>query len=150
MQLREHAAHARGAPSGNRLERSYRQPAGRNQRLVLEELAAAEKPLKAYDLLARLRERGVNSPMTVYRALGHLIAAGRVKKIASANAFLATRHPASAVMICRICGFAVESPIAPGLFEQIFGDGASVDSASIEAFGSCGCDRAAGVPRAAE
>lgn len=150
MGRREQAAHGRGAPLDMRSAATHRRPAKRNQRLVLEELEAAARPLKAYDLLERLRARGVNAPMTVYRALDQLIAAGLVKKIARANAFLATRHAVSAVMICRTCGSAAEIPIRPGLIDEIFGSGISIESASIEASGSCGCDRAAGVLRAAE
>lgn len=80
--------------------------------LVLECLDAACRPLKAYEILAAIRPHGVNSAMTVYRALDRLRAAGRVRKIESLNAFLAipaskeTASPEKAlgVTICDRCG----------------------------------------------
>lgn len=117
-----------------------RAPINRNQRLVLDELESAARPLKAYDLLERLRDRGVNAPMTVYRALDGLIAAGRVRKIASLNAFLATSLAGGAVMICRRCGRAIERPVPKGLARELFGDaGMVIESTLIEAQGWCGC-----------
>jgi Fur family zinc uptake transcriptional regulator len=113
----------------------------RNQRLVLEELSSAARPLKAYELLEKLRDKGVNAPMTVYRALDGLMAAGRVKKIASLNAFLATASAGAAFMICSDCGAAVECPVEPDVLHRIFGSsGMSIDSAFLEAHGSCGCE----------
>lgn len=59
--------------------------------LIAGELARAAKPLSAYDLLERLRPSGVFAPTTVYRALDKLLAAGKVHRIASMNAFVACR-----------------------------------------------------------
>jgi len=80
--------------------------------LVLECLNAARRPLGAYEILAATRPRGINSAMTVYRALGRLRAAGLVRRIESLNAFLAIPAGIEAaspektlgVAICDQCG----------------------------------------------
>ena len=59
---------------------------------ILGALAEAPRPLSAYDLLDRLRPTGVAAPLTVYRALDRLIAAGKVHRIESLNAFVACRN----------------------------------------------------------
>src|ERR1700735_5809506 len=54
---------------------------------VLELIAAAGKPVKAYDLLDHLRERHGNAaPPTVYRALDFLLEHGFIHKLESINA----------------------------------------------------------------
>jgi Fur family zinc uptake transcriptional regulator len=83
---------------------------------VLELIAAAGKPIKAYDLLEQVRERkgiGADAPPTVYRALDFLMANGFVHKLESVNAFVACHHPSSAqhsvpFLICDRCHSAVE------------------------------------------
>ena len=56
---------------------------------VLELVAAAGKPVKAYDLLDQLRERHGNAaPPTVYRALDFLLEHGFIHKLESINAFV--------------------------------------------------------------
>ncbi|MEM7741140.1 MAG: hypothetical protein AAF225_10105, partial [Pseudomonadota bacterium] len=50
----------------------------KNDRLVLSALENADGPLKAYDLLERLKEQGIGAPMTVYRALDRLQKQGLV------------------------------------------------------------------------
>ena len=74
------------------------------------------KPLKAYDLLDRVRaEPGAGSmaPPTVYRALDFLLANGFIHKLESINAFVACHHPSTAqhsvpFLICDRCHAAVE------------------------------------------
>ena len=88
---------------------------------VLELIAQAGKPIKAYDLLERVRENksaegrgvGADAPPTVYRALDFLMANGFVHKLESVNAFVACHHPNSAqhsvpFLICDRCHSAVE------------------------------------------
>ena len=63
---------------------------------VLELIAAESKPVKAYDLLDRLKdEHGSAAPPTIYRALDFLMANGFVHKLESVNAFVACHHPNS-------------------------------------------------------
>jgi Fur family zinc uptake transcriptional regulator len=83
---------------------------------VLELIAKAGKPVKAYELLEMVRERkgvGADAPPTVYRALDFLMANGFVHKLESVNAFVACHHPNSAqhsvpFLICDRCHSAVE------------------------------------------
>ncbi|RYZ72361.1 MAG: transcriptional repressor [Lysobacteraceae bacterium] len=83
---------------------------------VLELIAAAGKPVKAYELLELVREKkgvGADAPPTVYRALDFLMANGFVHKLESVNAFVACHHPNSdqhsvPFLICDRCHSAVE------------------------------------------
>lgn len=83
------------------------------RREVLELVAAADKPIKAYDLLDQLRERHGNAaPPTVYRALDFLLENGFIHKLESINAFVSCHHPAEAhqvpFLICDTCSSAEE------------------------------------------
>ncbi|RXR05392.1 transcriptional repressor [Pseudoxanthomonas composti] len=83
---------------------------------VLQLIADAGKPVKAYDLLDMVRQSkgaGADAPPTVYRALDFLMANGFVHKLESVNAFVACHHPNSAAhsvpfLICDQCHSAVE------------------------------------------
>ena len=83
---------------------------------VLELIADAGKPVKAYELLEWVRASkgvGADAPPTVYRALDFLMANGFVHKLESVNAFIACHHPNSAqhsvpFLICDRCHSAVE------------------------------------------
>ncbi|HEY9130611.1 MAG TPA: transcriptional repressor [Dyella sp.] len=80
---------------------------------VLELIAAAGKPVKAYDLLDQLRERHGNAaPPTVYRALDFLLEHQFIHKLESINAFVSCHHPAEAhqvpFLICDVCSSAQE------------------------------------------
>jgi Fur family zinc uptake transcriptional regulator len=83
------------------------------RREVLELLADADKPVKAYDLLDQLRSRHANAaPPTVYRALDFLLEHGFIHKLESINAYVSCHHPAEAhqvpFLICDVCATAVE------------------------------------------
>lgn len=90
---------------------STRRPAS-NHELVFAALQKNEKPLTAYELLDRLRPKGISAPPTVYRALDRLIEDGLAHRLESLNAFVACAHPhhgASAMFtICNKCGTAEE------------------------------------------
>ncbi|MFT4196448.1 MAG: Fur family transcriptional regulator [Pseudoxanthomonas sp.] len=83
---------------------------------VLELVAQAGRPVKAYDLLDQVRSSGgvgADAPPTVYRALDFLMANGFIHKLSSVNAFVACHHPSSAqhsvpFLICDRCHSAVE------------------------------------------
>lgn len=80
---------------------------------VLELVAAAEKPVKAYDLLERIKDGpGVAAPPTVYRTLDFLLENGFIHKLSSINAFVGCHHPGEAhqvpFLICDGCSSAVE------------------------------------------
>lgn len=88
---------------------------------VLTLIAAQGRPIKAYDLLDRIRtdklededSAGAAAPPTVYRALDFLLANGFIHKLESVNAFVACHHPSTAqhsvpFLICDRCHSAVE------------------------------------------
>ena len=83
---------------------------------VLRLIADAGKPVKAYELLEKVREgkgAGADAPPTVYRALDFLMANGFVHKLESVNAFVACHHPNSVqhsvpFLICDRCHSATE------------------------------------------
>ena len=83
------------------------------RREVLELVAASAKPVKAYDLLDRLREEHGNAaPPTVYRALDFLLENGFIHKLESINAYVHCPHPAQShqvpFLICDGCASAFE------------------------------------------
>ncbi len=83
------------------------------RREVLGLVASARKPVKAYDLLDRLRDtHGNAAPPTVYRALDFLLEQGFIHKLESINAFVYCPHPAEThqvpFLICDVCETAVE------------------------------------------
>lgn len=81
---------------------------------VLELVARANAPIKAYDLLDQMRDDdGSAAPPTVYRALDFLLANGFIHKLESINAFVACHHPNAAqhsvpFLICNQCHSAIE------------------------------------------
>ncbi|MEO5962699.1 MAG: transcriptional repressor [Thermomonas sp.] len=83
---------------------------------VLGFVAAAGKPIKAYDLLELVRGgegAGAAAPPTVYRALDFLLSNGFIHKLESVNAFVACHHPNTdqhsvPFLICNRCHSAVE------------------------------------------
>lgn len=79
----------------------------KNDRLVLSALEEAASPLKAYDLLSRLKEQGIGAPMTVYRALDRLQKQGLVHKLDGLGAFMVCQHGAphevETFLICNQC-----------------------------------------------
>lgn len=81
---------------------------------VLRLVADAGRPVKAYDLLDRMKSvHGSAAPPTVYRALDFLLEHGFIHKLESVNAFVGCHHPATAqhsvpFLICDRCHAAVE------------------------------------------
>ncbi|HXI85873.1 MAG TPA: Fur family transcriptional regulator [Parvularculaceae bacterium] len=79
----------------------------RNERLVWDALSEAEEPLKAYEILDRLKDRGVRAPMTVYRALDGLEEKGVIHKLDGLNSFVRCNHErpheVQAFLVCEIC-----------------------------------------------
>ena len=80
---------------------------------VLGLVAAAGRPIKAYDLLDRMKSAsGSTAPPTVYRALDFLLEQGFIHRLASVNAFVGCHHPqvrhSVPFLICDTCQNAVE------------------------------------------
>ena len=80
---------------------------------VLELIAEEAKPVKAYDLLDRLKdEHSGAAPPTVYRTLDFLLEHRFIHKLESINAFVGCHHPSEAhqvpFLICDRCANAIE------------------------------------------
>ena len=90
---------------------------------VLAVLRRRRGPLSAYAVLGELREANPKiAPPTIYRALAALTERGRVHRIESLNAYIASRcdrhqHP-SVLSICDDCG-AVDECVATDLLQVL-------------------------------
>lgn len=119
----------------------------RNQQVVLDALAAADKPMTAYDILnlPATRKAGLKAPLTIYRALDKLMAQGLAHRIESLNAFVTCGHGphhdhATGFLICGDCGKAQEVPIAAcekHLAGRAREQGFFVDAVKVEMTGRC-------------
>ena len=119
------------------------------RREVLELVAKARKPVKAYDLLESLRDNHAGAaPPTVYRALDFLLENGFIHKLESINAFVFCQHPAEAhqvpFLICDECENATEvcdeGAIAKLIEQQARGFGFRAKAQTLEVHGVCkGC-----------
>ena len=119
-------------------------PLTRNQRMVLDCLLAAGRPLTAYGLLDRLRAEGLAAPPTIYRALERLTELHHVHRIESLNAYVACcahGHTSEvALVICRDCGNVTELEAEPAfatLKAEAKRSGVAVDKAHLELVGTC-------------
>ena len=115
---------------------------------VLGLVADAGKPIKAYDLLDKVREgegAGAAAPPTVYRALDFLLANGFIHKLESVNAFVACHHPDAAqhsvpFLICDRCYSATEledASIVASLDAAARGLGFAPQAQTLEVHGLC-------------
>ncbi|HEU4665783.1 MAG TPA: Fur family transcriptional regulator [Dokdonella sp.] len=80
---------------------------------ILELVAQASQPIKAYELLALMRkERGRAGPPTVYRALDFLLEYGLIRKVAAMSAYVVSRQPGDdrrrPLLVCERCGHVTE------------------------------------------
>lgn len=116
------------------------------RREVLDLVAKARKPVKAYDLLEWLRDSHAGAaPPTVYRALDFLLENGFIHKLESINAFVFCQHPAEAhqvpFLICDVCENATEvcdeGAIAKLIEQQARGFGFRSKAQTLEVHGVC-------------
>lgn len=82
---------------------------------VLELVIEAEGPVKAYDLLDRLKVEQPNAaPPTIYRALDFLLEHHFIHRLETLNAFVSCFHPLhrhdGQFLICEHCGDVTELP----------------------------------------
>ena len=124
------------------------------RRDVLEEVASTHKAIGAYEVLERLASRSGRrlAPISVYRALDALVAAGLVHRLESRNAFFACHaehasHRRHIVLACNGCGSVAELA-ASEVFDGIVGAaetaGFGVERAMVEVTGHCRPCRAGG------
>lgn len=115
------------------------------RRYVLEIVAAAKKPIGAYDILAALGKKIENpKPPTAYRAIEFLEENGFVHKIESLNAFVLChtdhRHNGSQFLICDSCGDVTEAHLChvpDDLSRKTQEAGFRVSSWNTELHGTC-------------
>lgn len=117
----------------------------RLRRLVLELIWGSHEPVKAYDILDKLRDEDFSSaPPTVYRALDFLQAEGMVHRIESLNAYVGCARPdqrhISQFLICHYCGSVAElddPEIRKLLAKKAANLGFRIDHEMIEINGTC-------------
>jgi Fur family zinc uptake transcriptional regulator len=93
---------------------------------VFEEIAATYASIGAYDILAKMAEKGTRlAPISVYRAIDALLEAGVIHRLESKNAYFACRrldHLSTGkrpiFLSCERCN-AVQEADAEGIFETI-------------------------------
>lgn len=79
---------------------------------VLALLKKSKTPLTAYDILAKLQDKGIKAPQTVYRALDALVERGLIHRIQSLGAFVACHNDeqdhGTQFAVCRKCNKVLE------------------------------------------
>jgi Fur family zinc uptake transcriptional regulator len=117
------------------------------RRDVLQEIASSHKAIGAYEVLERLAHKGGRrlAPISVYRALDTLVAAGVVHRLESRNAFFAchaahTANRRQVVLACERCG-SVAEVVRAGVFDGISAAasaaGFRMERALVEVIGLC-------------
>lgn len=111
---------------------------------VFKEIAASHKAMGAYDVLERFAARGERlAPISVYRALDALVAAGLVHRFESRNAFFACQsghEMRQLVLACETCGRVaeVDGDKIFGAIDKAVGVAAfSAKGAVVEVWGQC-------------
>ena len=113
---------------------------------ALRLIADAGRPLKAYDLLDRMKvTHDAAAPPTVYRALDFLLEHGFIHKLSSINAYVGCHHPASVAhavpfLICDRCQSATEledPSIVDALDAAARGHGFAPRAQTLEVHGLC-------------
>jgi Fur family transcriptional regulator, zinc uptake regulator len=143
--------HDHGRCASAAIAHAEAQCAARAQRLtpmrrqVLETLLASHRPLGAYEIMSRSRQKTRLAPITIYRALDFLIENGLVHRIETRNAFVACVHDHGGddlviFLICERCGAVGEAPgggAAEALKASSRAAGFSPKSPVIEIAGIC-------------
>jgi Fur family zinc uptake transcriptional regulator len=117
------------------------------RRRVFELVADSARPVKAYDLLEKVRKQGAGpaAPPTVYRALDFLMANGFVHRLETLNAYVPCPHPeaeahGSQFLICEQCQETMEldaSGISDRLRDQARQQGFQPRRHIVEVYGLC-------------
>ena len=61
-------------------------------KVVCDILSESKKPLGAYEILEKVKVKGINGPPTIYRALDKLIKLGLAHRIASNHSYVMCSH----------------------------------------------------------
>jgi len=122
------------------------------RRRVLELVLEADGPVKAYDLLDRLKSEQPNAaPPTVYRALEFLLEHRFIHRLETLNAFVSCFHPEEKhqgqFLICERCGAVMEFAES-GLAERLERIAREAEFRPerqvLEVYGTCALCRCAG------
>lgn len=128
-----------------------RRSPGTTASMVLAALKHGKRPYRAYELMHKLRHRGVTAPTTIYRALDQLIAGGRVHRLETLHAYIACtrgdcQHRSDAVFaICDDCGRVEElsdSTVASAAANWAKANTFKLSTTTFELRGICGACRA--------
>ncbi len=137
-------ANGAGRPASGLDGRARSSGLTKNEKLVWEILSASRGPLKAYEILDMLKDRGVRAPMTVYRALDGLEAKGVIHKLDKLNAFVRCSHEGphdvQAFLVCEMCDAAKEieiDAVATGVAPFVRRAGFDMHTARLEVRGVC-------------
>ncbi|TVQ33440.1 MAG: transcriptional repressor [Geminicoccaceae bacterium] len=139
------------AEAANIVDRAARICARRGERFtplrrrILELIAAAGRPVGAYELKDQLgAERGPVAPPTVYRTLDFLDGQGLIHRIHSKNAYVVCAQAEAAhsaeLLICRACGRVAELPckaLEQHLIDHAATLGFAVEAVCVEVAGIC-------------
>ena len=118
----------------------------KNQKIVFDYILKIKKPVKAYSILSALKNKGIDAPPKVYRALEKLIELGKIHKIESQNAFVACKSSScksshtTIFSICESCDSVseVDDPkLSKYLLELKETNGVKLSSYNVELFGRC-------------
>lgn len=113
---------------------------------VFTEIAASHHAVGAYDIIDRLSETGPRlAPVSVYRAIEALMAAGVVHRLESRNAYFAchAKHPGErqhVILSCGRCGIIAEiddANVFTALDAMATAQGFSPEARIVEVAGSC-------------
>jgi Fur family zinc uptake transcriptional regulator len=132
-------------------------PKSTTDQSVLEQLTASATPMTAYELLAALRDTGVQSPPVVYRALERLVKDGRIHRLEGLNAYFACHghhHGAAAPVfaVCTSCRRVEEWSVEA--IDAAFGTiaagmGFAIEGRTVELRGTCARCRGLAAPESA-
>jgi Fur family transcriptional regulator, zinc uptake regulator len=113
---------------------------------VFGEIAASHRAMGAYEVLDRLAARGERlAPISIYRALEALVAAGLVHRFESRNAFFAchavhAKRQRQLVLACEECGRMAEldgDKVFAVIDKAVAAAAFSATSAVVEVWGLC-------------
>ena len=131
-------------------------PKSSTDEAVMAQLSASETPMTAYELLASLRDVGVQSPPVVYRALERLAKSGQIHRLEGLNAYFACHghHHGSTAAVFAVCThckrveeWSVEAIDAA--FSTVANQmGFSVEGRTVELRGTCARCRGLAAPEA--
>ncbi|MDR2459417.1 MAG: transcriptional repressor [Deltaproteobacteria bacterium] len=116
------------------------------RRLILETLAKAPGPMKAYDIIETLHQSGQRlTPSTVYRILDFFLQGGLVHRVNTLNAFVACtcapeQEHSPLILVCPECQSTMEiddDDLHDSIFSRLGALGYSVKGSSIEIQGVC-------------